>query len=125
MIDDRGGANPTRGLFIDFKTAGGNILYWQESLVFAETKNTYHLVVTYDGVSQAQIYVDGVSLGLGAGLGGGGGALVPANATMTIGSTNSTGSFLKGVIGDLQLHNRALTQSEVTQAYNGKLITKI
>jgi hypothetical protein len=123
LLDDRGAGNPTNGIFLDFDTVTGGIQAVVKSNVFTSEKKKYTIGCTYDNVtSTAKIYVDGVDVGATTS-GGGTGNFVPRNFTMKFGSLAGDTTWLKGYVGDIRFHKRALSAAEMLQSHQGKLIT--
>jgi hypothetical protein len=78
--------------------------------------NWHHIVATYDG-SVKKIYSDGVLIG-SANASGAIGAT--GTATAYIGSLGNSSEFFNGLIDEVRLYNRALSNSEVSDHYNAK-----
>jgi Concanavalin A-like lectin/glucanases superfamily/PASTA domain len=72
--------------------------------------NTWtHLATTYDGTNQ-RMYVNGVLVSTVAGTGG----INQANGALRIGgNASSTGEFFQGLIDEVRVYNRALSQAEI------------
>jgi beta-lactam-binding protein with PASTA domain len=72
--------------------------------------NTWtHLAATYDGAN-FRYYVNGALVGTTAG----GGSINVANGALRIGGNNSsTGEFFNGLIDEVRVYNRALSQAEI------------
>jgi hypothetical protein len=75
-----------------------------------------HLVGIYDG-SMVRIYANGVEQGTGVA----GPSSIDDTATtkkLFIGSNNGSDSYWNGLIDDVRIYNRALSQTEITALYN-------
>jgi hypothetical protein len=82
--------------------------------------NTWaHVVGTYDGTTVKQ-YVNGLLVSSTA-LSG---AMPFANGALRIGG-NSSGQFFKGVIDEIRVYNRALTQAEIQQNMQASLLPTV
>ena len=76
----------------------------------------YHLVGTWDG-TLIKIYVNGVLEKTGTRTG-----TMPSSAILVkIGSSSSNARWFNGIIDEVNLWDRALTQAEVTQIYSSNL----
>ena len=82
------------------------------------TLNTWHhLAGTYDG-SRARVYVDGLLVGTSAAFGQ---TLRDSDTPLWIGRTNSTiqlpGAYFGGLIDEVEIFNRALSDAEIARIY--------
>jgi len=75
---------------------------------------TYHVVGTFDG-SNIRIYVDAVLGGTTARSGG----IHDANVITGVGAASNITSLMDGSITLPKIYNRALSQAEITESYNG------
>jgi hypothetical protein len=83
----------------------------------ATTINTgewYHVVGWYDGSSEVRVYVNGVQDGSVATSDAG----VPNSSPFLVGGRDNSSDMFDGVIDDLRVYNRALSQAEITRLYN-------
>ncbi|OGM91093.1 hypothetical protein A2755_00020 [Candidatus Wolfebacteria bacterium RIFCSPHIGHO2_01_FULL_48_22] len=84
--------------------------------------NWYHIVVTYDrslacsASTVPRIYVNGVQVGAADTTNGTSGALTGTNA-VNIGTTMTPSNYFPGLIDDVRIYNRALSEQEVKQLY--------
>ena len=76
----------------------------------------YHLVGTWDG-NLVKIYVNGVLQQTGTR----GGSIPGSSAPLKIGSSSLDARWFNGIIDEVNLWDRALTQEEVTQVYSSNL----
>ena len=86
---------------------------------FTGSTNFYHIVMTYNGSSNAsgvKIYVDGVSQTLTVVTNNLNGSIL-SDGTFTLGNRLSSNG-LSGVLDEFGLWNTVLTQSQVTELYN-------
>ena len=73
----------------------------------------YHLAITYDGTT-IKMYVNGVANSTQAFSG----ALKKTAANLTIGQQYAQGYNINGIISDVRIYNRALTQGEIKSTMN-------
>jgi len=99
----------TTETFLAWKAGGATLV----DSNFTPSVNTwYHLVYTYDGTTST-IYVDGVSKNTSTV------ALQPGSvASVWLGTYNGASELFQGIIDDVRIYNRVLTQSEITALYN-------
>ncbi|MEI7765150.1 MAG: LamG domain-containing protein [bacterium] len=76
----------------------------------------YYLVGTWDG-SYVKIYVNGILEQTG----GRGGTMLSSSAPLKIGSSNIDARWFNGIIDEVSLWDRALSQQEITQIYSSNL----
>lgn len=75
--------------------------------------NWHHIAGTIDGAN-AKLYVDGVDVTTDDNID----TLLAGNTHLSIGQISSGGAYFDGMIDELQLYNRALSQSEVQDIFN-------
>ena len=74
---------------------------------------TYHVVGTYDGVTQ-RLYVNGVQVASGSFSG----TLNANTASVVVGSWDTTSEFVAGTVDDVAVYAKALTATQVANHYN-------
>jgi beta-glucanase (GH16 family) len=74
---------------------------------------TYHVVGTYDGVTQ-RLYVNGVQVASGAFSG----AMNVTTASVVIGSWDAASEFLAGTVDDVAVYAKALTPTQAASHYD-------
>lgn len=73
-----------------------------------------HYVITYDG-STAKLFYNGQQIATTSASG----TVTNSGDPLTIGGDFSGSSFFQGLIGDVRIYNRALSQSEITAIHTG------
>ena len=100
-------------------TSNGLINYWWASdltvVTTITTGNWYYAVATFDGTTRS-IYVNGSLIGSDTPTGHN----VTTSSNLTVGLTNTT-EYFDGNMGEVQIFNRALSSTEITQNYNAFL----
>jgi hypothetical protein len=100
-------------------SSSGIVNYWQSNDLSASysftTNNWYNAVATFDGTTRS-IWVNGSLIGSDTPLGHN----VPNSTNLTVGVTNTT-EYFAGNMGEVQIFNRALSSTEITQNYNALL----
>ena len=74
---------------------------------------TYHVVGTYDGVTQ-RLYVNGAQVASGSFSG----TLNANTASVVVGSWDTTSEFVAGTVDDVAVYAKALTATQVANHYN-------
>jgi hypothetical protein len=75
-----------------------------------------HLAVTYDGAA-IRLYVNGVSVAVAARTGD----LATTTNSLQIGGDSIYGQYFKGLIDEVRVYDRALSQTEIQQDMNTPL----
>ena len=100
-------------------SSSGIVNYWQSNDLSASysfnTNNWYNAVATFDGTTRS-IWVNGSLIGSDTPSGHN----VPNSTNLTVGVTNTT-EYFAGNMGEVQIFNRALSSTEITQNYNAFL----
>jgi len=93
--------------------------FWIKTVAFTDTTSWHHLLVVYKAGSEAdsKMFLDGADVGTPSGT-------FPTTLNMdfaglktTIGAYYSQAFGINGNIGKINIYNKALTQSEITQNY--------
>jgi CSLREA domain-containing protein len=93
---------------------------WSSNALFTDTANFHHvaLVLKSGDPSSLKVYLDGVELS-GSFTSGDGTQVPPDTAqNVLIGTLVPGGEVMNGVIDELELYNRALSQAEILAIYN-------
>ncbi|HEX2971031.1 MAG TPA: Ig-like domain-containing protein, partial [Tepidisphaeraceae bacterium] len=93
----------------DFKTVGMSAL---------PLNSWTHLAATYDGFS-FKLYVNGTQVGRQYRMG----SLVSATGALRIGGNSVWGEYFSGLIDEVRIYNRALTQAEIQSDMNTPLVS--
>ena len=100
-------------------SSSGIMNYWWNndlSASYSFTTNTwYNAVATFNGTTRS-IWVDGSLISSDTPVGHN----VPNSTNLTVGVTNTT-EYFAGNMGEVQIFNRALSSTEITQNYNALL----
>ena len=100
-------------------SSSGIVNYWQSNDLSASysftTNNWYNAVAKFDGTTRS-IWVNGSLISSDTPVGHN----VPNSTNLTVGVTNTT-EYFAGNIGEVQIFNRALSSTEITQNYNALL----
>ena len=105
-------------------TANGNSAEQNISQGSNLTANTWkHVAVTLSG-STGTLYIDGVQVAQNTGMTLKPSDLAPTTSGNFIGKSEWTGDkYLKGLVDDFRIYNRAISTSEVTSVMNGQTLT--
>ena len=105
-------------------TANGNSAEQNISQGSNLTANTWkHVAVTLSG-STGTLYIDGVQVATNTGMTFKPSDLAPTTSGNFIGKSAWTGDkYLKGLVDDFRIYNRAISASEVTSVMNGQTLT--
>ncbi|MBI3231684.1 MAG: fibronectin type III domain-containing protein [Candidatus Doudnabacteria bacterium] len=93
--------------------AGGTLSGPPDSATLLSPNTWYHIVGTYDG-TQAKLYINGL---LNTSIAKSG-AINVTSLPVNIGRHGSNLMFMQGLIDEVRVYDRALSQSEVTALYN-------
>jgi hypothetical protein len=100
-------------------SSSGIMNYWWNNDLSASysftTNNWYNAVATFNGTTRS-IWVDGSLISSDTPVGHN----VPNSTNLTVGVTNTT-EYFAGNMGEVQIFNRALSSTEITQNYNALL----
>lgn len=118
----RAGGAPTNSYWILHQGGTGNYNGFSNSaetyLAVLHTLNNatwYHVVWTYNA-GTAEMFVDGVSKGTASN----GTSLTNTTAPFTLGRVNKyTGNYMDGLMDIVEVYDRVLTGTEITDLYNG------
>jgi hypothetical protein len=116
--------NPSGGLYFEITTPGGVFRGGTSGSTSVLSANVWqHVSATYDG-STVTVYVNGSPVGSS---GSANGAINAVTADLVIGKNIVTGASFPGLIDEVELFDRALSQSEIQAIFNagsnGKCIT--
>ncbi|MBT6462598.1 MAG: PQQ-binding-like beta-propeller repeat protein [Opitutae bacterium] len=107
-------------MFSRLHVGGNNDAYLDTDKMTVPTGNWYHLVGSWDGQS-ASLYIDGIAMATA--LTGSMTAPVPSNAYLGKNvwreNKEGLGEHLKGRLDDVRVYNRALSDWEIRQLYEG------
>lgn len=121
-LEDRGGGMATNGIrFVISTVAGDFIDINSNDDVIGASPQWYHIVVTYDGVSAAKIYINTIDQTFDAV--GGSGNFVPENGTLYLGALNNNSFNFDGIMDEVIFYETALSAEEITQLYAPRLKT--
>lgn len=96
----------------DLNQGGGSL---NSNTTFQALK-PYHVVCTYDSDNTGQIFIDGVLDATGTGQTGS-----PGSATLELGhTTDATGQYFNGLLEDLRIYDRVLSENECATIYSCK-----
>jgi len=113
LFDDRGGANPTKGVFFEFKGSSGRIGRSNDNVI--SVAGWYHIICIYS-VNVFEFYINAVDE---MSSGTPDGNYNPGDFNLTVGANTTDGTFpLTGRVGDVLIFPRVLTATEVSQIYN-------
>jgi len=96
----------------DLNQGGGNL----NSNTTFEALKPYHVVCTYDSDNTGQIFIDGVLDATGTGQTGS-----PGSAVLRLGhTTDATGQYFNGLLEDVRIYDRVLSENECMTIYSCK-----
>jgi hypothetical protein len=107
------GASPSNPFIVQYSGPAGVTL--DASTAKWASSGWTNVVVTFDGSSTSQLFVNAASASTATGIMG-----QPSFASDTIGVKPATASFWPGALAQLAVYNRVLSGSEITQLFNAQ-----